>query len=84
MLTPETIRALMADPLADLDDLDHDPEPTPEDSQADIEAMLEALAEKESLARFAPKMPKGRTSAVNRQALTDREKAKIDKKPYIG
>lgn len=83
MLTPETIRALMADPMADLDGL-HDPEPTADEAQADVEAMLEAIAEQKSLARFAPKMPKGKTSAVNRQALTDREKAVIDKKPYIG
>lgn len=84
MLTPETIRALMADPLADLDDLAHDPEPSPEDAQGDIEAILEAMAEKKSLARFAPKMPKGRTSAVNWPALTEREKATIRKTPYKG
>lgn len=84
MLTPETIQALMADPFADLDELTHDPEPSACDTQGDIEAMLEVMAEKKSLARFAPTMPKGKTSAINRQALTDREKAVIDKKPYVG
>lgn len=73
MLTPETIRALMADPLADLDNIGHDPEPSTESAQADIEAMLEAMAEKKYLARFEPKKPKGRTSAANFAALTPSE-----------
>lgn len=84
MMTPETIRALMADPLADLHELASDPEPSTESAQADIEAMLEAMAEKKRLAKFAPKMHKGRESAVNWQALTEREKCAIRKKPYKG
>lgn len=84
MLTPETIRALMADPSTDLDGMAYDPEPSPESAQADIEAMLEAMAEKKRLAKFAPKMPKGRESAANWPALTEREKCAIRKKPYKG
>ena len=84
MMTPKTIQALMADPFADLDELIHDPEPMTDEELADLEADLEAMAEKQSLARFAPTMPTGKTSALNRQALTNREKAVIDKKPYKG
>ncbi len=81
MLTPETIRALMANPMADLDSL-HDPEPSPQSAQADLEAMLEAMAERKSLARFEPKKPKGKTNAANIAALTPAELERVrPKKP---
>jgi len=70
MLTPETIRALMNDPTVNVDSIGYDPEPSTESAQADIEAMLEAMAEKKFLARFEPKKPVGLTNAANRAALT--------------
>jgi len=82
MLTPETIRALMDNPNVDVDTIGYDPEPSTESAQADIEAMLEAMAEKKFLARFEPKKPKGKTNAANLAALTPAELARVrPKKP---
>jgi len=77
MLTPETIRALMNDPMVDIDSIGHDPEPSPQAAQADVEAMLEAMAERKSLARFEPKKPQGLTNAANRAALTPSELERV-------
>jgi len=82
MLTPETIKALMSNPDVDVDSIGHDPEPSPQDAQKDLEAMLEAMAERKSLARFEPKKPKGKTNAANIAALTPAELARVrPKKP---
>jgi len=77
MMTPETIRALMANPFADVDSIGHDPEPSPQAAQADLEAMLEAMAERKSLARFEPKKPQGLTNGANRAALTPSELERV-------